>query len=177
MTGRGARGDEFNEFARDVALHVAGNLRHFVGTVLGGTGYVRQRELEFSRREGSRSEVAAELEAAMREVELGLRALTEATQAAPYAQVVVGVQPPTGRWLLHLVTHTAFHLGQAFGGGGNHFCLGANLARLELNEIFRGIVSRLHDIETAAPPRRLRSCFINGVKEMRVRFRPGPPED
>ena len=62
-------------------------------------------------------------------------------------------------------------------GFGEHYCLGANLARLELQEIFRGIVSRLHDIETAAPPRRLRSCFINGVKEMRVRFRPGPPED
>jgi cholest-4-en-3-one 26-monooxygenase len=58
-------------------------------------------------------------------------------------------------------------------GFGEHYCLGANLARLELQEIFRGIATRLHDIETAAPPRRLRSCFINGVKEMRVRFKPG----
>ncbi len=61
-------------------------------------------------------------------------------------------------------------------GVGEHFCLGANLARLELNEIFRGIVTRIHDIELAAPPRRLRSTFINGVKEMRVCFRPGPFE-
>jgi cholest-4-en-3-one 26-monooxygenase len=61
-------------------------------------------------------------------------------------------------------------------GFGEHYCLGANLARLELNEIFRGIVLRLHDVELAAPPRRLRSTFINGVKEMRVRFRPGPLE-
>jgi cholest-4-en-3-one 26-monooxygenase len=61
-------------------------------------------------------------------------------------------------------------------GFGEHFCLGANLARLELQEIFRGIASRLHDIETTASPRRLRSCFINGVKEMRVRFRPAPLE-
>ena len=45
---------------------------------------------------------------------------------------------------------------------------------MELQEVFRGIVDRLHDIETVAPPRRLRSCFINGVKEMRVRFKPGP---
>jgi cholest-4-en-3-one 26-monooxygenase len=59
-------------------------------------------------------------------------------------------------------------------GFGEHFCLGANLARLELQEIFRGIVSRMHDMEMTSPPRRLRSCFINGVKEMRVRFRPGP---
>jgi cholest-4-en-3-one 26-monooxygenase len=59
-------------------------------------------------------------------------------------------------------------------GVGEHFCLGANLARLELREIFRGIAERLHDVELAEPPRRLRSTFINGVKEMRVRFRPGP---
>jgi len=59
-------------------------------------------------------------------------------------------------------------------GVGEHFCLGANLARMELNEIFRGVLSRVHDIELAAPARRLRSTFINGVKEMRIRFTPGP---
>jgi cholest-4-en-3-one 26-monooxygenase len=61
-------------------------------------------------------------------------------------------------------------------GFGEHYCLGANLARLELQEIFRGIVGRLHDIEVTAPARRLRSCFINGVKEMRIRFRPAARE-
>lgn len=60
-------------------------------------------------------------------------------------------------------------------GIGEHYCLGANLARLELREIFRGITARLHDIETTAEPRRLRSAFINGVKEMQIRFRPAPP--
>ncbi len=57
-------------------------------------------------------------------------------------------------------------------GIGEHYCLGASLARLELREIFRGIVTRFRDMEMVAPPRRLRSNFINGVKEMRVRFRP-----
>jgi cholest-4-en-3-one 26-monooxygenase len=57
-------------------------------------------------------------------------------------------------------------------GVGEHFCLGANLARLELREIFRETVTRLEDIELDGSPKRLRSCFINGVKEMRVRFRP-----
>ena len=57
-------------------------------------------------------------------------------------------------------------------GIGEHFCLGANLARMELHEIFRGILTRLHDIELAAPARRLRSNFVNGVKEMRVEFTP-----
>ena len=62
-------------------------------------------------------------------------------------------------------------------GMGEHFCLGANLARMELREIFRGISTRMHDMEFTAEPRRLRSTFINGVKEMQVRFRPGPVVD
>jgi cholest-4-en-3-one 26-monooxygenase len=58
-------------------------------------------------------------------------------------------------------------------GIGEHYCLGANLARMELQEIFRAIATHFHDMEMTARPRRLRSTFINGVKEMRVRFRPG----
>jgi len=57
-------------------------------------------------------------------------------------------------------------------GFGEHYCLGANLARLELQAMFRELVRRLPDIELTAPPRRLRSNFVNGVKEMRVRFTP-----
>ena len=61
----------------------------------------------------------------------------------------------------------------AFGGYGPHFCLGASLARLELNAIFGEIVPRLRNPEFAGPVRRLRSNFINGTKEMKVRFDPG----
>ncbi len=57
-------------------------------------------------------------------------------------------------------------------GVGQHFCLGANLARLQLRVIFEELLARLPELELAAPPRRLRSNFINGVKEMRVVFRP-----
>jgi cholest-4-en-3-one 26-monooxygenase len=59
-------------------------------------------------------------------------------------------------------------------GIGEHFCLGASLARMELQEIFREIAARLRRVEMVEPPRRLRSTFINGVKEMRIRFQPGP---
>ena len=58
-------------------------------------------------------------------------------------------------------------------GIGEHFCLGANLARLELNAIFDEMIPRIRNPELLEPPRRLRSNFINGVKEMRVRFDPG----
>ncbi len=57
-------------------------------------------------------------------------------------------------------------------GFGEHFCLGANLARLELRVMFEELLARLPDIEMAAEPRRLHSNLINGIKEMRVRFTP-----
>lgn len=60
-------------------------------------------------------------------------------------------------------------------GFGEHFCLGVNLARLELHAIFKHLLRRLPDIELVSPPRRLRSNFVNGVKEMRVRFTPTKP--
>jgi cholest-4-en-3-one 26-monooxygenase len=58
-------------------------------------------------------------------------------------------------------------------GVGEHFCLGANLARMELQKMFGGLMRRLPDIQLAEDPRRLRSNFINGIKEMRVTFTPG----
>jgi cytochrome P450 len=60
----------------------------------------------------------------------------------------------------------------AFGGGGPHFCLGANLARAEMKVTFEALLPHLAGAELVAPPRRLRSNFINGIKEMRVRFNP-----
>jgi cholest-4-en-3-one 26-monooxygenase len=57
-------------------------------------------------------------------------------------------------------------------GIGEHFCLGSHLARLELQELFRELLTRLPDMQPTAPPRRLRSNFVNGCKELRVRFTP-----
>jgi cholest-4-en-3-one 26-monooxygenase len=60
------------------------------------------------------------------------------------------------------------HIG--FGGGGPHFCLGAHLARLELSVLFETLSDRMPNIELTGNVRRLRSNFINGIKEMPVRF-------
>ena len=98
--------------AGNLALHLAGNLQHFVGAVLGGTGYVRQREREFAQREGTRISIIAELEATLATVETGLTALTAETQAAIFPTPVGPHRPPTGIFLMHLATHLAFHLGQ-----------------------------------------------------------------
>jgi cholest-4-en-3-one 26-monooxygenase len=64
----------------------------------------------------------------------------------------------------------------AFGGGGPHHCLGHNLARMEIRVMFEELVRRLPDIQLAGQPRRLRSNFINGIKEIPVSFTPSAPE-
>jgi cholest-4-en-3-one 26-monooxygenase len=57
----------------------------------------------------------------------------------------------------------------AFGAGGPHFCLGASLARLEARIMFEQLLARAPDLVPAGPVRRLRSNFINGIKELPVR--------
>ena len=63
----------------------------------------------------------------------------------------------------------------AFGGGGPHFCLGANLARLEARTMFEELLKRMPDVELAGPVSRLQSNFINGIKHLPVTFTPGAP--
>jgi cholest-4-en-3-one 26-monooxygenase len=58
----------------------------------------------------------------------------------------------------------------AFGGGGPHFCLGANLARAEIRIIFDTIARRMPDIAPLGAPRPLRSNFVHGIKELPVRY-------
>ena len=55
-------------------------------------------------------------------------------------------------------------------GVGEHFCLGANLARLSLKLVFEELLGAITDIKLEAPPRRLHSNLINGVKEMQISY-------
>jgi len=57
-------------------------------------------------------------------------------------------------------------------GIGTHFCLGANLARLEIRILMNEILERLPDMRMDGPHRRLRSSYLNGVKELQVKFTP-----
>lgn len=108
-----------------LALHLAGNLRHFVGASMAGSDYTRDRKAEFSRTDLTRSEVAGTIRAAREEVARALGSMTEADLelSAP----LHGFEPPPGRrrFLIHLLSHLAYHLGQVdyhrrfvSGGGG-----------------------------------------------------------
>ena len=63
----------------------------------------------------------------------------------------------------------------AFGGGGPHFCLGANLARMEIRVMFEHLLDRMPDIRPDGEIQRLQSRFINGVKHLPVAFTPSAP--
>jgi cholest-4-en-3-one 26-monooxygenase len=60
-------------------------------------------------------------------------------------------------------------------GFGEHFCLGANLARLELRVMFRDLARRLEHIELVGSPQRMRSSFLGGVKRMPIRYKLARP--
>ena len=95
-----------------LALHLCGNLRHFIGAVLGGSGYVRSRELEFSLRGVARHDLLAQVAAAKTEVMAALAQvgdeMMEQRYPLEYGRAIVRVDV----FLLHLLSHLAFHLGQ-----------------------------------------------------------------
>ena len=59
-----------------------------------------------------------------------------------------------------------------YGGGGPHFCLGANLARREIRVMFKELFDRLPDLRITAEPEMLQSAFIHGIKRMPCSFTP-----
>ena len=60
----------------------------------------------------------------------------------------------------------------AFGAGGAHYCLGAHLAKLELEVFFEVLITRLPEIEVIGPPERLRALLVHGIKHLPVRYGP-----
>ncbi|MGV9667588.1 cytochrome P450 [Nocardia niigatensis] len=58
----------------------------------------------------------------------------------------------------------------AFGGTGAHYCVGSNLARLEIDLMFNALADAMPDLSEVAAPERLRSGWINGIKHWRVRY-------
>jgi hypothetical protein len=95
-----------------LVLHLTGNVQHFFGTRLGSAGYVRDRAGEFSRRDVPRSELLREIEAARQAVRRALERVSAQQLTEDYPEIIAGVRIRTGEYLLHLLTHFAYHLGQ-----------------------------------------------------------------
>jgi uncharacterized damage-inducible protein DinB len=105
-------GGDVNNPAGTLALHIAGNLQHFIGANLGATGYVRRRDLEFSMRGVPKSELLAGLQRARAVVEQVLGGLDDAQLTAVFPSDHFGENRSTQHALLHLLAHLSYHLGQ-----------------------------------------------------------------
>jgi hypothetical protein len=95
-----------------LVLHAAGNLLHFVGAVLGGASYVRDREAEFSRRGVSRAELIEDLRRADAAVRSTLEALDPKRFDETFPLPVANRRLTTGDFMTHLAVHLAYHAGQ-----------------------------------------------------------------
>lgn len=98
--------------AGTLCLHLTGNLKHFIGAVLGNTGYIRQRDLEFSLRNVPREELLAGIDEARTDIKNVLQSFSEADFDTTYPQEKHGQTVSNRYMLLHLLTHLNYHLGQ-----------------------------------------------------------------
>ena len=95
-----------------LALHLAGNLQHFIGAILGKSGYLRDRDAEFASRDVSRAELLRQVEEASATVRRTLELLDADALERTYPEPVAKVRLRTGDFLTHLASHLAYHLGQ-----------------------------------------------------------------
>lgn len=96
----------------NLALHLVGNLNHFIGATLGNTGYVRERDLEFSQKNVSVSEIVGMLDDTANMIEHVLTNLTPEDLQKEYRRNPFEDYMTTEYFLLHLQSHLAYHLGQ-----------------------------------------------------------------
>jgi uncharacterized damage-inducible protein DinB len=98
--------------AGNLTLHLIGNLNHFIGAEIGKSGYVRQRDLEFSTKNTPRNELLRMIDDTIIVVENAIESMNDEDFTAIYPINVFGNEMTTEWFLIHLTTHLAYHLGQ-----------------------------------------------------------------
>jgi hypothetical protein len=98
--------------AGNLCLHLIGNINNFIGAEIGKTGYIRNRELEFSLKNVPRTELIEKIEDTIVVVNNALDRLTEADLQSIYPLVVFEKEMTTEFFLVHLSVHLGYHLGQ-----------------------------------------------------------------
>ena len=103
---------EIPNSAGNLSQHLIGNLNHFIGAILGGSGYVRDRDSEFADRKMTRSELLSEIDATLAVIKKTLGTLDDTGLAQTYPIEVFDRPMSTAYFLTHLTTHFNYHLGQ-----------------------------------------------------------------
>lgn len=103
---------QISNSAGTLTLHLIGNLNHFFGATLGNTGYVRQRDLEFSTRDVPRTMLISDLDKAMAMMQATFANLDNASLEQTFPIMKHDTHETTGHFMIHLYGHLAYHLGQ-----------------------------------------------------------------
>lgn len=96
----------------NLCLHLIGNLNHFIGTTLGNSGYIRKRDDEFSHKNISVATLQEKIEATKAVVSKTLNSLNDKDFEATYPINVFGTEMTTAYFVIHLLGHLNYHLGQ-----------------------------------------------------------------
>jgi len=103
---------EIKNSAGNLCLHLLGNLQHYIGAVLGNSGYERNREAEFKSKNVPIEEMLKKIDKTVTIIKKTLSELEEKKLKEIYPINVFGEEMSTGYFLTHLVTHLNYHLGQ-----------------------------------------------------------------
>ena len=103
---------DINNSAGNLTLHLIGNLNTYIGAELNKTGYIRNRELEFTRKNVPRVQLIQSIEATISVIENVLDQLSVTDLKKEYPTLIWEKKTSTEYVLIHLTTHLAYHLGQ-----------------------------------------------------------------
>ena len=98
--------------AGNLCLHLCGNLLYYIGGVLGGTGYIRNRDAEFSRKNIPAADLLREIDDTIEAVENALGKVSDDDLAKEFPLDFIGQKVTTGYLLMALLAHLTYHLGQ-----------------------------------------------------------------
>ncbi len=98
--------------AGNLCLHLVGNLNTYIGKELGGIGYTRNRDLEFSQKNIPQSQLIHMITETTEIVEKTLASITNQQWEEEYPLIVFSEKMTTGFFLVHLLAHLSYHLGQ-----------------------------------------------------------------
>jgi hypothetical protein len=105
-------GGDIKNPAGNLCLHLCGNLQHYIGAVLGNTGYIRNRDLEFSAKSVSQSNLVIEIQNTRKAVISTLNSLSPEILVKDYPAPVFDYAMTTMHFFIHLESHLNYHLGQ-----------------------------------------------------------------
>ena len=105
-------GEEISKSGGNLAIHLCGNLQHFIGATLGNTGYIRDRPFEFHGKDVPRAQIIADIKTTKEVIKKVFSEMDADQLNEPYPINVFGFEMSNVFFMVHLQGHLNYHLGQ-----------------------------------------------------------------